>query len=144
MSSVILSAQPAFETIYNSFGNLLIIRSSLIPPCSLVKTDNVPWFSLRPWISATTKLSRHLTRSLPCNLNCSMCETSKIEAWDLVWWWELRTPSLYWTGIDHPQKGTIFPPWLIWKSYRTVLFKSSCNNKGVWWYIVKCVIEHTR
>jgi hypothetical protein len=32
---------------------------------------------------------------------------------------------VYWTGIWKPPKGTIFPPWEMWRSYRGVLRSES-------------------
>jgi hypothetical protein len=38
-----------------------------------------------------------------------MCETSNREAWVRQCRVESMIESLYWMGIDHPAKGTIFP-----------------------------------
>jgi len=45
----------------------------------------------------------------------------------LVCMWEaVMLRSLYCTGILHPAKSTIFPPWATWKSCNVVFFAAPC------------------
>ena len=119
------SAHPALETTYKYSGVLLMIKSSMMPPLSVVNRESDPVLSGSPWISATTNPSRNFTLSFPCTFNCNMWDTSKRDASCRVWRCDGKTPSLYWTGMDQPQKGTILPPSSKWKSCNAVFFRSS-------------------
>ncbi|KAI2803166.1 hypothetical protein BLOT_007289 [Blomia tropicalis] len=75
-------ARAAFETTYNVSCFLFTIRSSMIPPVSVVYNVREPVFGTRPSTSATTTDSKNLIRSLPRTSNCNIWDTSNIEAFE--------------------------------------------------------------
>ena len=72
---------------------LLMMRSSSIPPLSLVKRDKHPVPALSPAMSATVRVSRYLCLSAPCTRVCSMCDTSNRPHEDRTCWWDALTPT---------------------------------------------------
>mmetsp|Transcript_15977 Transcript_15977/g.41317 ORF Transcript_15977/g.41317 Transcript_15977/m.41317 type:complete len:303 (-) Transcript_15977:29-937(-) len=115
-----LSSWPALITVYRSSPRFVTIQSSIMPPFSLVMMESAPIDGGRLARSDGTIFSMNSTRSLPVKRTPSMWLTSKRPAFSRVCRCDCMIPSLYWTGISQPAKGTIFAPRRTCTSYSAV------------------------
>mmetsp|Transcript_1831 Transcript_1831/g.4964 ORF Transcript_1831/g.4964 Transcript_1831/m.4964 type:complete len:221 (+) Transcript_1831:809-1471(+) len=119
-----LSLQPALTTMARTPSpRFVTMVSSRMPPSAEVSSESVAAPGLSPGTSATTRPARKAGASFPRKRSWPMWLTSNRPASERTKRWESLMPSGYWTGMEYPAKGTIFPPSSMWRSWRRVCLR---------------------